>query len=486
MLPKKLQELINTLPEETQTVVNVIVLYYESRTVQLEARIKELEDQNSKNSQNSSKPPSSDGYQKPAPKSLRKKTKRRVGGQKGHKGHNLKMVVHPDHIETHRVLRCESCSEDLSGQATSSVEKRQVYDHPVLKLEVTEHASEVKVCSCCGHRNKAGFPAHVSHYVQYGPNIKAFVTYLQNYQMLPYERTAELVEDLFDHRISTGTLHNIRAQAHQLLEGFEQSLKFQLRKAPVAGFDETGVRVADQLMWLHSCSTPHHAYFEVHSKRGRKAMNAIGILPHFEGIAVHDFWKSYYKFDTPHSLCNAHLLRELIFINERFDQPWAEQLIELLVKMKAAKDKALAKGKSALSSASLSRYRLKYEAIVEKAVRSNPYPNAPPKKKRGRIKKTKPRNLAERLWDFQEDIIRFLMDFQVPFDNNASERDIRMMKVKQKISGCFRSLAGAQYFARMRSFILTARKQSIKVYTAIKDLFVFGNLQNQLASNLYC
>ena len=374
MLPKELQDVINRLPKESQTVVNVIVLYYESRTVQLEARIKELEDQISKNSQNSSKPPSSDGYQKPAPKSLRKKTKRRVGGQKGHKGHNLKMVAHPDHIETHRVLRCESCSEDLSGQAASSVERRQVYDHPPLKLEVTEHQSEVKICTCCGHQNKAGFPTHVSHYVQYGPNIKALLTYLQNYQMLPYDRTAELVEDLFDHRISTGTLHNIRTQAHQLLHGFEQSLKAQLRKAPVAGFDETGVRIADQLMWLHSCSTPHHAYFEVHSKRGRKAMNAIGILPHFEGIAVHDFWKSYYKFDTPHSLCNVHLLRELIFINERFDQPWAEQLIELLIKMKAAKDKALAKGKSALSSASLSRYRLKYEAIVEKAIRSQSLP----------------------------------------------------------------------------------------------------------------
>jgi len=487
MLPKEIQDHIDGLPKETRLLFNLVITYYEStyasKIEKLEARIKELEDQLGKTSKNSSKPPSSDGYKKPLPKSLRKKSKRKAGGQKGHKGSNLKMVAAPDHIVKHEIGTCKACQADLSKIGASKIERRQVFDHPDLKITVTEHQAELKVCSC-GHCNRADFPDEVSHYVQYGTNIKSLLSYLQNYQMLPYDRAAEFISDIFDHKVSTGTLHNIRVEAHELLHDFEEQLKEVLCSVPVAGFDETGIRVDGQLMWLHSCSTNQHAYFEMHPKRGQEAMEDIGILPRFEGIAIHDFWKSYYKYTCKHSLCNAHLLRDLIFIKEarQFSNQhrWTTDLIELLLKMKKTKQEAIQAGKSTLAKSQMYKFRHQYDQIVEQAILKNPYPKPPPEKKRGRIKKTKPRNLAERLWDFKEDVIRFIMNFKVSFDNNGSERDLRMMKVKQKVSGCFRSWAGAQYFARMRSYIVTARKQGVSVFKAIKDLFTQKRIQVDL------
>lgn len=336
MLPKEIQDLLNVIPEDYRIVVRPILLLYEAKIEKLEGRIKELEDQLSKNSGNSSKPPSSDEFSKPSPRSLRKKTGRKVGGQKGHKGNTLSMVGNPDQTKAQRVFCCEHCQKDISAQPILSIEKRQVYDLPELKMMVTEYQSEVKACSC-GHINKGGFPVGVNHYVQYGARVKGLLAYLQDYQLLPYDRTQELVKDLFGHQISTGTLYNIRQYAYGQLSDFEDQLKALLRHTPVAGFDETGLRVMTKRLWLHSCSTNDHAYYEVHTKRGQEAMDHIGILPHFKGIAIHDFWKSYYHYACEHGLCNAHILRELIFIKERFDQPWAEQLIELLLKMKAAK-----------------------------------------------------------------------------------------------------------------------------------------------------
>jgi transposase len=265
------------------------------------------------------------------------------------------------------------------------------------------------------------------------------------------------------------------------LADFEERLKALLSLAVVAGFDETGIRIIAQRFWLHSCSTAHHAYYAVHTKRGQQAMDAIGILPQFKGVAVHDFWKSYYQYACRHGLCNAHLLRDLIFIKERFEQQWADELITLLLKMKAAKDKAVAKGKQALSAPTLYRYRKAYQAIVQKGLRINPF-KPPDIKKRGRPKKTKPRNLLERLENYADDILRFLYDFKVPFDNNFSERDLRMMKVKQKISGCFRSFQGAEAFARIRSYIITARKQNINTFDALRDLFMDNSISLKLSA----
>jgi transposase len=493
MLPLPIQQAIKKLPEDAQAVIQAIVLFYEShyesRIQVLEARIKELEDQLSKNSKNSSKPPSTDEFDKPSPKSQRKRTGCQVGGQQGHKGTNLKMVECPDKEQLHKVEVCACCQKNLQNQKPEAIERRQVYDLPPLELIITEHQIEVKHCSC-GYVNKADYPAGVNHYVQYGPNIKSLLVYMQDYQLLPYERTKEFVKDIFGHTMSTGTLYNIRQYAYDQLATFEDRLKALLSLALVAGFDETGMRVMAQGCWLHSCSTDHHAYYEVHAKRGQKAMDDIGILPDFGGVAIHDFWKSYYHYVCEHGLCNAHLLRELTFIKEsrQFDdgkQEWADELIGLLLKMKAAKDRAIAKGKSALSQATLTKYRKQYNLIVQKGLEVNPF-KPPPIKKRGRPKKTKARNLIERFRDYADDILRFFYDFKVPFDNNFSERDLRMMKVKQKISGCFRSLNGAKFFARIRSFIITARKQKVNVFKALSNLFIDNSIASQLTTIQLC
>ena len=479
MLPKEIQDLIKTLPVESQAVVRAISLIYESKIQKLEARVKELEDQISKNSKNSSKPPSTDVFFKP-PKSLRKKTDRKQGGQKGHLGDTLKMTEHPDQVKSHKVANCERCNKKLHGQLADRIERRQVYDIPPLHIKIIEHQSEVKICSC-GCINKA-FPKGVDHPVAYGSNIKSLMVYLQNYQLLPYQRTKELISDLFNHNISKGTLYNTSKSAYNKLEVFENRLKELLTYCVVAGFDETGLRVMSKLLWLHCCSTSEHAYYQVHQKRGSQAMNDIGILPEFKGVAVHDFWKSYYHYQCKHSLCNAHLLRDLIFIKERFKQSWAEDLINLLLKMKSAKQRAIDQGKSSLSKTTLNKYQKQYNLIVQKGFKKNPF--KPPKKKtRGRHKKTPARNLLERLENYASDILRFLFDFKVPFDNNFSERDLRMMKVKQKISGCFRSLNGANIFTRIRSFIVTARKQNVNVFDALKNLFMDNSITYSLTSS---
>jgi transposase len=484
MLPEELRQAISKLPSESQLVVELVVVYYESHIEKLETRIKALEDSFSKTSRNSSKPPSTDEFNKPAPKSLRKKTGRKAGGQKGHTGTNLKMTESPDDVKLHKVEQCECCQRSLLNQPAERVERRQVYDLPPLHLIITEHQSEVKSCSC-GHINQAAFPSDVSRYVQYGANIKSLLVYMQEYQFLPYNRTKEFIQDVFGHQISTGTLHNVRQSAFERLKTFEDRLKALLTAAVVAGFDETGIRITAQRLWLHSCSTAQHAYYQAHAKRGQQATDYIGILPNFKGTAIHDFWKSYYGYNCEHGLCNAHLLRELVFIHENYKQDWAQELINLLLKMKAAKERAVAQGKQLLSVHTLSKYRNLYNKLIKKGLQANPY-EPPLEKKRGRKKKTKPRNLLERFRVYADDVLRFLYDFKVPFDNNFSERDIRMMKVKQKISGCFRSSDGAKYFTRIRSFIVTARKQNVSAFTALRDLFVDNTIANQLTRAPAC
>lgn len=457
MLPTFIQELLSKLPSGIRQRVQPILDALLGLLIQKDARIKELEDQIAKNSSNSSKPPSTDGSNKPNPKSQRSNPKnRKPGGQPKHQGSTLEMTDNPDHIVPHTVDSCKNCERDLREQAAEGMIRHQVVDIPIIKMEVTEHQGEIKTCTC-GCVNTAELPAHANHYIQYGPNIKGLTVYLQDYQLLPYERTAQLVEDLFGHRLSTGTLYNVSKKAYDKLEDFEEQLKKLLCGVLVAGFDETGFRINKVRMWLHSCSTELHAYYAVHKKRGYEAMQAAEVLPDFKGIAVHDFWKPYFKYDCEHSLCNAHMLRELKFISERFEQSWADDMATLLCKMKEAKQRAISKGKTALSAVTINKYQKQYDKIIQQGLDANPF--EPPKaKKRGRTAKTKPRNLIERLRDYRKEYLRFFIDFKVPFDNNFSERDIRMMKVKQKVSGCFRSLNGAEHFALIRFYIVTTRK----------------------------
>jgi len=446
-------------------------------TVRLDAseqRVKLLEDQLAKNSRNSSKPPSTDGFEKPAPKSLREKSARPSGGQPGHAGKTLAMVEKPDRIEPHRVERCECCGRSLAACRPDGIEKRQVHDLPPLRLIVTEHQAEIKFCAC-GHTNKAAFPEGVNAPVQYGSGVKTGAVYLKNYQFLPYERTCELLDDFFGCPMSEGTLANLIGECHARLEQPVQQIKEQIAQAPVAQFDESGSRVEKKLWWLHAASTANATYYDIHPKRGTQALEAIGILPDFLGRAIHDFWKPYFGYECAHGLCNAHHLRELIFVHEQYQQDWANTMIDCLLDIKAVV--ALAKPTTDhLTKARIRDFEARYQSILDDGYAANPLSASPAhaEKKRGRRKKTKPRNLLERLDEHRQEVLAFMYDFSVPFDNNLAERDIRMMKVQQKISGMFRSEAGAHAFCRIRSCISTARKNALGAMDAIARVFA-GN-----------
>ena len=354
-----------------EAVVRALVMM-DSRIRALEQRVQSLENQLASNSRNSSKPPSSDGFRKPAPKSLRKKGKRKSGGQPGHAGHTLKMADRPDDTQVHHVTECEHCGRSLADQSAESVEK----------------------------------------------------------------------------------------------------IKERVEQAAVAHFDETGSRVEGKLWWLHSASTAQATYYDIHPKRGREAIDDIGILPHFFGRAIHDFWKPYFGYDCLHGLCNAHHLRELIFVHEQHHQDWAERMIDCLLDIKDAVDQAK-ESSDHLASDQIQAFEARYRQVLDAGYAQNPLPPLPrnARKRRGRRKKPKPRNLLERLDAHRTEALAFMSDFNVPFDNNQAERDLRMMKVQQKISGTFRTEDGAKAFYRIRSYISTARKNAVGAMDALTRLF---------------
>jgi transposase len=433
------------------------------------AEIQRLRDQLAKNSRNSSKPPSSDGLKKPRTRSLRKKAGRRSGGQKGHKGHTLKMVERPDHVEVHPVSQCPHCATDLRPLEPCRVEKRQVFDVPPVRIEVTEHQAEVKVCPECGSRVKGDFPSEVTRPVQYGPRIKAQASYLNNYQLIPLARTCELLGDFYGHAPAEALILEANAAVGNGIEPSLDATKQQLIASDVAHFDESGLRVKGQLNWLHVASTDYLTYYGVHRKRGQDGMREIGILPEFTGRAVHDCWQSYFVFDKcQHALCNAHHLRDLLFVAEQHEQPWAEKMLQLLLDIKAEVDAAPA-DQTSLPPERLSHFERRYDALIAQGLEANPPPPDPPPKKRGRKKQSPPKNLLDRLQKYKPQTLAFMYDFRVPFDNNLAERDVRMVKIKQKVSGAFRTPTGAETFCAIRSYISTVRKHGLSVIDAIHD-----------------
>lgn len=436
----------------------------------LRAEIAELRAQLVKHSGNSSKPPSSDGLKKPAPKSQREKGKRKSGGQPGHKGETLEAVAEADEVVVHPVECCPHCQQDLSAVEADSVSQRQVFELPPLRLYVTEHQAESKRCPHCHKQASAVFPEGIDQPAQYGERFKGLLVYLNAYQLLPLRRIAELTEDWFGQRVSEGTVERALDEAAGAVAGVLEVVEGGLVSASVAHADETGVRVAGQLHWLHVFSTSGLTRYGLHAKRGREALDALNLVPRFTGELVHDGWNAYAAYSQcGHALCGAHLLRELTFLHEQYQQTWAEQMKALLLKAKAAVEAARQCGDVALDDALAKALLTEYCALVEAGFAANPPPQTRPGKRR--VAESPARKLLKRLDRDRQAVLHFLRNFAVPFDNNLAERDLRMMKVRQKISGCFRTLHGAVRFCTLRSYLSTARKHGLSMFSALVDAF---------------
>lgn len=434
----------------------------------LRQEVGRLQDQLAKDSHNSSRPPSSDRFHR-QPKSLRKKSGKKPGGQPGHQGHQLTLVDPPDHLEVHAVQRCANCQHDLSAEPARLPERRQVIDLPTKRLLVTEHRVEEKQCPACHQLTRAAFPASVSAPVQYGASIHAFAVYLVQYQLVPYARASELLADLLGVSLSEGTVQTVVQQCATQLAGVEQQIKSALAHAPVIHQDETGVFVNGKRHWMHVCSTKTLTHYGVHAKRGQAGMDAIGIVTRFHGTSVHDGLQSYQGYFFTHALCNVHHLRELTFVAEELQQAWAEQMIDLLLEMKQSVEHAQACGQSELDRLTRLRLRERYEELVAAGYAANPYQPPPQLPGKRRHRQSPARNLLDRLSKHQEQVLRFTEDFMVPFDNNQAERDIRMAKVQQKVSGGFRHERGATMFCRIRGYLSSMRKQGLPILAALQQ-----------------
>lgn len=429
-----------------------------------------LKEQLNKNSKNSSKPPSSDGFNKPKPKSLRKNSGKNQGAQKGHKGTSFSLTKEPDAFVSHVPSHCNGCH--LFGQCTSCGIKNKRYEvDVVVETKVTQHQILAFQCPKLNNAIIAGsFPENINSTMQYGVNLKALAVALNTIGMVSIGRTHEILSDLLCIPISTGTIHKMVTECADRLAPVIEEIKTRIIDSPIANFDETGTRVDKKIRWVHNASNSKYTYLTVEDKRGHEGITSSGILPRFRGIAVHDCWASYWKYDdVTHSVCCAHLLRELTGIIENNPtQPWAQDMLDLLLKMKKIRDKAVSMGKENLSYYYTHGFKKSYFSIIEKARELNPIPEKIPGK-RGRQGKGKLRALIERLFDYEGAVCLFTKNFNVPFDNNQAERDVRMVKVKTKVSGCFRTRNGAQDFLDIMSYIGTAKKHGKSPLSALKN-----------------
>ncbi len=412
------------------------------------------------NSSNSSKPPSSD----PNRKKVRKaKGDKKAGGQKGRVGVTLQKVDEPDKIE---VIKLDRRKLPPGKYKEAGYESRQVFDIDISRI-VTEYQAEILEDSK-GNQFVAPFPKGVTKAVQYGTSLKAHSVYMSQFQLIPYKRIQGYFREQLGIPVSEGSLYNFNQESYGLLATFEEKVKTKLTGSDLLHVDETGINMNGDTRWLHCTSNSSWTYFFPHEKRGTDAMNAVGILPKFRGILCHDHWKPYYKYDCTHALCNAHHVRELTGVWEEDKQQWAKDAKSLLEEMNRAVNDA----GGLLEAGESEKYRQRYRSILKNAEAECQAPDETNRKgKRGRVKRTKARNLLERLIEYEVDALRFMDNKIVPFTNNLGENDIRMTKVQQKISGCFRSMEGAKIFCRIRSYLSTCRKQGVSSSLALEILF---------------
>ena len=470
LLRKELQSIKRTLAQKSDELLRERQLNH-----QLRRRVHELEREITsgvtrveRDSHNSSLPPSFDPPWKKVKRtrSLRKKTGLSVGGQVGHTGSTLRQVEHPDHLIIHELKVCHLCNASLDSSPPQNIIRRQVFDIEDGRVKVTEHRAEARRCKQCGETTRAMFPASVRAPVQYGQGVLSRSCYLHLYQLLPIARTSETMRDLFGCTLSPATVQRVSRLSARRLVHAELRIKAALRDSSLIGVDETGLRVAGASGYIHVARTDALTHYAYDERRGKAAMDEIGILPQFKGTLVRDGFSSYQWYgQCRHSLCNAHLLRDLVFVTEAYpeQEEWTTQLSKLLLKIKRKVEKANREPDAELSQRVKTDFLRRYDRLVRRADRLNP----PPPKGVASIDASKnklfhrptPGSLIKRLQRRRDEVLRFMTDTSVPFDNNGSERDLRMVKLQQKISGCFRTPDGARSFCRVRSYLSTARKQ---------------------------
>ncbi len=438
---------------------------------QMLRRLGEVEGKLAKDSHNSSKPPSSDGLLHKRV-SRRKRSQKKPGGQTGHPGHTLLAVETPDEVVRHRPVVCQHCQQSLADVAGRVKERRQVHDLPEMRLRVWEHRVEEVLCPACGQPSVGNFPAEVAAPVQYGPNVQALAVYLHQGQLVPMARTCDLLEEVCGCHLSQGTLLRWVQEASGRLQATVEKIADWLSVGRLQHGDETGVRIGGKLHWLHVNSTSFLTHLAWHPKRGRQAMDAIGIWPRFGGRAMHDRLSSYDKYAGAHSLCGAHLLRDCTYLAEQEQQAWAAEMADHLLTMHHAAQEWRLRGASCVPRMERDEWVTHYFEILESGYAAQPPPvEAAVIKRRGRQKQSAAKNLLDDLLQRADQVLAFLDDLALPFTNNLAERDLRMVKVQQKIAGTFRSDGGATSFCRIRSYLSTMHKQGHSMLAALAAVF---------------
>ena len=459
--------------EKNEIVELLLVAFQRIAELEVNAKIQAEEiasqkERLNKNSQNSSKPPSSDGYKKPQPKSLRERTGKKPGAQHGHEGNGFSLPHEADETVLHHPTVCERCAHDLTQEQGEAVTcaTRYVVDIRI-ETQVIAHQTTEVICPECGQIAIGSFPNGINSTLQYGDTIKALAIALNTAGTISINRTHEILQSVFGVPISTGTISGMIEDCAEKVKPALEKIKSEIINSPVVNCDETGIRADKKLHWAHSASTNVSTYIIVDPKRGQLGMDNAGILPEFLGIAVHDCWSPYFLYDCEHALCNAHLLRELTNVEENYSQSWATNMIQLLLDMKEAKEQCIEMGIPSISEEQWQEFMNQYDELLKIGKEMNPIPPAEANK-RGKPKKGKILSLLERLETYKAGVCLFAKNFFVPFTNNQAEQDIRVFKVKEKVTGGFRTTDGANDYASIVSYISTARKRGFSIFDSIK------------------